>query len=213
MIRNEIADTFKMDRRKLLFYFAKADEILRDKNQFLSIYVSGGANMCLYVNTRESTHDIDTYPSDEDILWELSETMQRLFELPSGWINPSGTLFVTEKMRSEAIQGLNFNNLNVYFLSFQAMLVLKVLSGRTDDKFFDVKDTVNLLKKLNLKTLAEVDRLIDEYKPDWNNPLVMKFSEECLKKAWTDYQPAVLVDGVSESFRRYVVMKHALAGD
>ena len=204
MIRNDVADAFKMDRRKLLFYFAKADEVLRDKNQHLTIYVSGGANMCLYVNTRESTHDIDTYPSDEDILRELSETMQRLFELPSGWLNPSGTLFITKKMRDEAVQGMNFNNLKVFFLSFESMLVLKVLSGRTDDKFFDMKDTINLLKKLNIKTLKEVDKLIEQYKPDWNNMLVMKFSEDCLKKAWDDYAPAIEAEDVSESFRRYI---------
>lgn len=185
----DFADTFQMDRKKILFYFAKADEILRDMGKDLILYVSGGANMCLYVSGRDSTHDIDTVPSDEALLRELAIKMQALFNLPNGWLNPSGTIFVTGQMTDEAVLGLDFNNLKVYFLTHHAMLVLKVLSGRREPGKHDLHDTAVLIRKLGIKSVAEIDDLINKYKPDWNNAFVLAFANEALALATTQLPP------------------------
>jgi len=180
----EVADTFMMDRQQFLFYFTKMDELLREKGQELKIYVSGGANMCLFVQSRDKSHDIDAVPSDEDLLREISEKMAKLFSLPKSWINPSATIFVTGKMLDEAVLGLNYPNLKVYFLAFRAMLVLKVLSSRRkEDGFPDMEDSVALIKKLGITAIKEIDDLINEYKPDWNNAFVLEFAKEALSKA------------------------------
>ena len=184
MNHKNFADAFQMDRKQLLFYFAKADEILADMGKVLDIYVSGGANMCLYVNSRESTHDIDALPSDEHLLRELAKKMQAMFDLPGGWLNPSGTIFITKQMVSESILGLSFTNLKVYFLSYQAMLVLKVVAARKEAGLHDLQDAAALIKKLNIKTVEEIDDLINKYKPDWNNAFVLAFAKEALFLAW-----------------------------
>ena len=206
MIHKEVADTFRMDKKQLLFYFTKADEVLRDMGEVLDLYVSGGANMCFYVGSRDSTHDIDTAPSDENILRELSQKMQKLFPLPSTWLNPSGQIFITNEMKTEAELGLSFNSLKVFFLSYRAMLVLKVLSGRTGKEFHDLEDTVVLMEKLHINTLNQVDNLVMHYKPEWNNPLVMSFAENALKLHNKDYSHVVETRNMSESLRRYLIM-------
>ena len=184
MIYKEVADTFSMDRRRLLFYLAKADEVLGEMGESLTIYVCGGANMCLYVGSRDSTSDIDTAPSDEEILRKLANRMQLLFNLPGNWLNPSGTIFVTGKMIDESVLGLNLNNLKVYFLSHKSMLVLKVLAARHEMDSHDLHDTIALLKKLEIKHLSVINDLINEYKPAWNNPFVLSFAREALELAW-----------------------------
>ncbi|MCL1878340.1 MAG: hypothetical protein FWF80_05745 [Defluviitaleaceae bacterium] len=177
----DIANTFDMDRKRLLFYLSKADEFLAETGEVLTIYVSGGANMCLYVGSRTSTRDIDTVPSDEVLLKKLAKHLQALFDLPRSWLNPSGTLFVTDKMIREAVLGLDFNNLKVHFLSFRAMLVLKVLAARKEPGKHDLEDAIVLIRKLGIKSVAEIDALVNEYKPDWNNPFVLAFAEEALR--------------------------------
>ena len=184
MSYKEMADTFSMDRRRLLFYLAKADEVLGEMNASLSIYVCGGANMCLYVGSRDSTSDIDTTPSDENVLRILANRMQQLFNLPSNWLNPSGTIFVTGKMIEESVLGLNLNNLKVFFLSHKSMLVLKVLAARHEMDSHDLHDTIALLKKLEIKKLSDINDLINEYKPAWNNPFVLSFAKEALELVW-----------------------------
>jgi len=203
----KVSDLFLMDRKKMLFYFNKADAVLKEMGKSLSIWVSGGANMCFYIRSRESTHDIDTYPDDEAVLRELSRNMQKLFPLPNAWLNASGRIFITERMREESEQGLNFNHLKVNFLRAEAMLVLKVLAGRTGEEFHDVEDTVALLKHLNIKSLNAVDALIMEYKEDWNTPLVMHFANEALKKCWGDDVEPIDKETASESLKRYLAIK------
>ena len=185
----DVADAFSMDRRHLLFYLAKADELLAEMGERLTVYVNGGANMCLYVGSRDSTRDIDTTPSNEALLRKLAEKMQALFSLPRNWLNPSGSIFVTDKMMAESVLGLDFPCLKVYFLSFRCMLVLKVLAARTEMDKHDLQDTIALLWKLEIKTLAEVGALIDEYKPAWNNPFVLSFAKEALELAWPCTHP------------------------
>jgi hypothetical protein len=172
-----------MDKSRLLFLLAKADEILGEMNEHLIVYISGGANMCLYVGSRASTHDIDAFPSDEKLLRSVSERMQALFQLPQGWFNPSGTLFVTEAMMKQATLGLDFNNLKVYFLAFDAMLVLKLLASRPEHEAFDLQDSIVLIQKLGIKNIDEIDALINKYKPSWNNAFVMSFAKKALELA------------------------------
>jgi hypothetical protein len=175
----DVMATFRMSRKNILFYFTEMDAILRETGDALKLWVCGGANMCLYVKVRESTHDIDTYPSDEGLLWAVVEKMRQKYNLPNGWLNPSGTIFVTEQMRDEAVLGLDFPNLKVYFLAYEAMLVLKVLAGRGGD-FPDLNDAAALIKKLGITDIAAVDALIKKYNPTWNNAFVLKFAGEAL---------------------------------
>ena len=184
MSYKDVADVFSMDRRRLLFLLAKADEMLGEMGEKLTIYVSGGANMCLYVGSRDSTRDIDTTPSSEKLLRKLAVKMQALFCLPSNWLNPSGTIFVTEKMMAESVLGLDFPNLKVYFLSYRCMLVLKVLASRKKMGSHDLQDSAALIKKLDIKAPDEISALVDEYMPAWNNPFVMAFAKEALELAW-----------------------------
>ena len=185
MSYKDVADTFSMDRRRLLFYLAKADELLGEMSEKLTVYVSGGANMCLYVGSRDSTSDIDTMPSNEALLRKLSLRMQALFSLPNNWLNSSGAIFVTGKMMEESVLGLDFPNLKVYFLSYECMLVLKVLAARHEMDSHDLQDAIALVQKLGIKSLDEVDMLVNRYKPAWNNPFVMAFAKEALGLAWT----------------------------
>jgi hypothetical protein len=206
MIHKDVADMFRLDKKQMLFYFTKADEVLCEMEKILDLYVCGGANMCFSVGSRDSTHDIDTAPSDENILRELSQKMQTLFPLPSTWLNPSGQIFITQKMKDESVLGLEFNNLKVFFLSYASMLVLKVLSGRTGEEFHDMNDTISLIQKLKIESLTEIDRLVMSYKPDWNNPLVMNFAEDALRKCVSNYKPVSDFENISEHLNRYLVL-------
>ncbi|MCL2189003.1 MAG: hypothetical protein FWC16_09055 [Defluviitaleaceae bacterium] len=206
MNHKEAFDLFLMDRKKMLFYFTKANEILAEMERQLSIWVSGGANMCFYIQSRETTQGIDTYPDDEKTLRELSQKMQKLFLLPSAWLNPSGRIFITDTMRYESELGLNFNHLKVYFLQPEAMLVLKVLAGRAGEEFHDMDDTVALLKHLNIKSLNTVDTLVMKYKEDWNTPLVMNFANNALIQCWGDKMEAVDDEHASPSLEKYLML-------
>jgi hypothetical protein len=110
-----MTNDFQMDKQKILTYLAEADSELRAMERHLTIYVSGGANICFYCGGRETTHDIDTFPSDEALLLTLRERLAVKFSLPITWINPSASIFIKPPMMQRAKLVMNFNNLKVYF--------------------------------------------------------------------------------------------------
>jgi hypothetical protein len=177
-----------MDRHQLLFYLSEADAMLREWNATLVIYVSGGANMCIYQNARHSTHDIDAYVKDDTLFEELRVKMSARFNLPVSWINASANLFVTPKMLDTSEFTLDFNNLKVYFLNTESMLVLKVAAGREDS--FDLQDAAALIKKLDIHSHSRIMELVDEYMPGWNNPYVAYFAQKALTQALAEDIPS-----------------------
>jgi len=142
----------------------------------------------------------------------ILKEMQEYFPLPDAWLNPSGTMFITKEMCEESILSLDMNNLKVYFLKHEAMLVLKVLSGRREDKYPDKRDTIALLRKTNIRSLQVIDALVMKYKYKWNNPYVMQFAEDALTECWKDYTPNYSTIGISDTLKKYWLLTNQSGG-
>ncbi|MCL1883929.1 MAG: DUF6036 family nucleotidyltransferase [Defluviitaleaceae bacterium] len=189
---------FLMDKAKLLSYFNKLNELLRMDNENLEIYVSGGANMCLYIQTRDATHDIDAgtrqgdaSPEIPDKVKHYSQKMSELYELPMGWLNTGGNMHITAKMRETAVDGINLSNLTVYFLHWKSMLVLKIGAFREQP---DITDAVAIIKKYNLKDANEIDAWMKELRGAWYHIGTRYNIEKMLDIAWnTEETPYTLL--------------------
>jgi len=177
-----------MDKMKILSYLNKLNELLRLDNEYLEIYVSGGANMCLYVQTREATHDIDagtrygdSVPELPDKVNHYSEKMSDMFELPIGWLNTGGNMHITAPMRETAVDGINLSNLTIYFLHWKSMLVLKIGAFREQP---DITDAVAIIKKYDVRDADEIDAWMKELRGAWYHVGTRYNIEKMLDIAW-----------------------------
>jgi len=100
---------FLMDKQKILIYFSKLNELLAGDGVELKFFVNGGANMCLYMQTREATHDIDVSTRGMDL----------------------------KQMLDRTVKGVELSNLTVWFFDWKVMLVQKISASREQPDITD----------------------------------------------------------------------------
>lgn len=183
-----MSSKFLMDKQKILDLFTKMNEMLRIDGKSLEIYVSGGATMCLYLGTREATHDIDAGTVGGDGNTTAVETlnfyalkMSELFNLPKSWLNTGGNMHITEPMKQDAIRAFTLDSLVVNFLNWQAMLVLKIGAFREQP---DITDAVAIIRKYEVRDADQIYEWMEKYRKGWMHIGTRYYIELMLKHAW-----------------------------
>ena len=167
-----IEKKFLMDKQKLLLYLSKLNEVLSMDDVHLELFISGGANMCLYVQSRDATHDIDvsTRSMDKDggvatdLIAKYAGKVADMMNLPLGWLNTGGNLVVTKKMLEDVVKGIEMSHLTVWFFGWKTMLVQKISANREQP---DITDSIALIRKHQVRDLDEVDGWMKELLGDW----------------------------------------------
>jgi len=90
-----------MDKQKILIYFSKLNELLAGDGVELEFFVNGGANMCLYMQTREATHDIDVSTRGMDLDGGHESAVKMFY--PTLLDEPSTESFISKKETEKRI--------------------------------------------------------------------------------------------------------------
>lgn len=121
-----------------------------------------GAVMCLALNAREGTHDIDAiFNPKMDILRIANEVGEEL-GLPAGWFNDGVKGFISKNNTMIPFQQMS--NLSIYVASPEYMFAMKAVSCRLD-VINEINDIKFLVKHLNITTLEQAERIIYNYYP------------------------------------------------
>lgn len=125
------------------------------------IGLCGGAVMCLVFNARESTKDVDAifHPTHE--IREASRAVADRMGLSEDWLNDAAKgFFLTAPPVRDVVE---LSNLRVWAPQADYMLAMKCVSARFDSH--DLDDAKFLLDYLDIRSVEEACRLIEQYYP------------------------------------------------
>lgn len=141
------------------------DEKLRENEMFGEIDIYGGAVMCLGLNARESTHDIDAVFSPKVDMRKLIDQVAEENNLPQDWLNDGIKGFISSKGEFYRFGEDLFTNLTVFMTTPEYLLAMKCLSCRLGESS-DAEDIRFLIDYLNLKDVDSVIKIILKYYPE-----------------------------------------------
>lgn len=159
-------DINTLNKADMLHHLKLLDKKLGENGMHGEIDLYGGAVMCLGLNARESTHDIDAVFAPKREIYELIEEIAEENHLPADWLNDGVKGFVSPNAEFFRYGEDEFKNLSVFMTSPQYLFAMKCLSCRMEsDHPAEINDIKFLANYLNITTVDAAENLILEYYP------------------------------------------------
>lgn len=125
------------------------------------IYMYGGAVMCLCLNARGSTGDIDALFEPKGLIYRLADEISEENGNPKGWLNDGVKGFVSQNNDMELFESMS--HLDIYNTKWKYLFAMKCLSCRTDPDEHDMQDIDFLIDHFGIKSVEEAEGIILEY--------------------------------------------------
>jgi predicted nucleotidyltransferase len=155
---------FKLSRSDIMRLFEMLDAELAAGDVEGELYVVGGAVMCLALDAREATRDVDAFFRPARLVREAAARVAARAGVLPTWLNDAvkgylGTHGVYDSY-------LELPHLRVFVARPEYLLAMKCAAMRLGEEFHDLDDVRYLLRYLNVSTsrdaLAIVLRYFDE---------------------------------------------------
>ena len=154
----------KLTRADLLRLFELLDSELSADEVHGEVYLVGGAVMCLALDARDSTRDVDAYFKPARLVREAAVRVAARAGVDPAWLNDAVKGYLSP--RGEFDPFLELSNLKVFVAHPRYLLAMKCASMRLGEEFHDLDDVRYLLRYLNVSTpdeaLGVVVRYFDE---------------------------------------------------
>lgn len=150
----------------ILDYLRVLDAELGKHNMKGDIDIYGGAVMCLGLNARESTHDIDAIFKPSKDIRAIVADIAKQHGLDEGWLNDGVKGFVSDKGEFYRFGENIFKNLRVCMTTPEYLFAMKCLSCRTvGDSPTEISDIKFLINYLKLTSVEQAEDIILKYYP------------------------------------------------
>jgi hypothetical protein len=125
------------------------------------LYLVGGAVMCLALDARESTADLDALFRPTRLVREAAARVAARADLPARWLNDAvkGTL----SPRGDFEPYLELPNLRLFVAHPRYLLAMKCAAMRLGGEFHDLDDVRFLLRALDVATVDEALAIVTSY--------------------------------------------------
>jgi hypothetical protein len=125
------------------------------------IYLVGGAVMCLVLNARPATRDVDAFFRPTRLIREAAARVARKEGVPETWLNDAVKAFLSP--RGEYDPYLEMPHLRVFTARPEYLLAMKCASMRLGEEFHDLDDVRYLLRYLNVSTVGAALEIVTRY--------------------------------------------------
>ena len=142
-------------------YLREVNDELALQNVQGEICLYGGAVMCLVYNARPATKDITAIFEPVKYFRAAIRKITERHNLPIDWLNFAVKIFVVEHEKEIF---LDLFNLKVFVPAPEYLLAMKILASRAES--FDLEDIEFLLDKLNLQTVEDALKIVENYYPN-----------------------------------------------
>jgi hypothetical protein len=125
------------------------------------LYVVGGAVMCLALDARPATRDVDAFFRPTSIVRRAAARVAARAGVPETWLNASVKDFLSP--RGEFALCLELENLRVFTAEPHYLLAMKCAAMRLGEEFHDLDDVRYLLRHLDLTTVEQALAVVTRY--------------------------------------------------
>jgi hypothetical protein len=154
----------RLTKKDILRLFELLDGELEKESSLGELYVVGGAVMCLVLDARDSTKDVDAFFKPTKSIREAAARVAARAGVASDWLNDAVKGFLSE--RGEFVPYFERPHLRVYVAEPHYLLAMKCAAMRIGEEFHDLDDVRYLLRHLNISSLDQaleiVGRFFDE---------------------------------------------------
>lgn len=157
---------------------------LADNDVDARLNLLGGAALALHYFDRDVTADIDSVITPKDAVGLISHQIALENGWPTDWLNDRASQFLpTYGAPIEWVLVRQYSNLMVYVAPAEVLLTMKVRASRMKD----VEDIAWLIRQLKLKSLDDIEDIIDTYSPgDGLNPKATRIVQAVLNDTGID---------------------------
>ncbi|HSF17032.1 MAG TPA: hypothetical protein VLK65_15890 [Vicinamibacteria bacterium] len=151
----------RLTKADILRLFDLLDAELAKEKSLGELYVVGGAVMCLVLDAREATRDIDAFFKPTKVVREAAARVAARANVPDTWLNDAVKAFLSP--RGDFVPYLERPHLRVYVAEPHYLLAMKCAAMRLGEEFHDLDDVRFLLRHLDVSTLNEALEIVNRY--------------------------------------------------
>lgn len=140
------------------------------------VYIVGGAVMCVAVNARESTGDVDAVFRPSSVVRAAAAKVAARSGVSEHWLNDAAKAWASPHGAFDP--WLELQNLKVFTAQAAYVLAMKCIAMRIGPEFHDVDDVRYLIRHLNLSTVDDVLSVVTEYYDAAGIPAKTRFALE-----------------------------------
>lgn len=152
-----------MDRDDMIVALTELNEELKRNGVRAEIGMYGGAVMCLALNARQTTHDIDAiFEPKIEVRSAVNNVAFRL-NLKRDWFNDAVKGFISSN--NDMVLFDRLSNMDIYVASAPYMFAMKALSCRMDN-INEINDIKYLIEYIGIQNVEQALNIISCYYPD-----------------------------------------------
>jgi elongation factor P hydroxylase len=142
------------------------DEHLGAQGVRASLYLVGGAVMCLALNERAATKDVDAWFTEPEAVRAAARAVAEQLELPPDWLNDAAKAFIPLGAGFELWRSLD--NVEILVADEATMFAMKCAAARTDQ---DAADIRALASRLSVNSADQALDVVLRYYPPERLPV------------------------------------------
>jgi len=125
------------------------------------LYLVGGAVMCLVLDAREATRDVDALFKPTRLIRQAAARVAAQAGIPESWLNDAVKGFLSP--HGDFSPYLELPGLRVYVAEPHYLLAMKCAAMRLGEEFHDLDDVRYLLRYLNIESAEEALAIVGRY--------------------------------------------------
>jgi len=125
------------------------------------LYLVGGAVMCLVMNAREATRDVDAFFKPTTLIRQAAARVAAKANVPDTWLNDAVKGFLSPHGEFDSF--LDLPHLRVFTAEPHYLLAMKCAAMRLGEEFHDLDDVRYLLRYLNIESAEEALAIVTRY--------------------------------------------------
>jgi hypothetical protein len=156
-----VPEPTKLTRTEIRRLFELLDAELASEGVEGEVYLVGGAVMCLALDARPATRDVDAYFRPTGVIRQAAARVAARAGVPENWLNDAVKGFLSP--RGDFDPYLELPRLRVFVARPEYLLAMKCASMRLGEEFHDLDDVRYLLRYLNVSTAGEALEIVTRY--------------------------------------------------
>lgn len=125
------------------------------------VYLVGGAVMCLALDARAATRDLNAFFRPAKLIREAAARVAVKAGVPDSWLNDAVKAYLSP--RGEFDSYLELSHLQVFVAQPAYLLAMKCAALRLGEEFHDLDDVRYLLRYLNVTSVAAALDVVTQY--------------------------------------------------